>query len=190
MRLKTKKTYCLVVLLLVLCFQNDARGRVASISFDSLVDKADILVVAKVLRVSGVDGHQVAYARVVELWKGKVEAQEIRFLAEGTWTCDTSSATEGEEALLFLVKPDAVSALPFPGRQKLVTFTDDHDVFFIAHSGRGRLPIFKSQGQKWVSEPSDIMDLPEGMKTLESETEECEDQKLMLSDLKEYVLRD
>jgi hypothetical protein len=63
-----------------------------------------------------------AHAKVIEKWKGD-DAKECEFLADKTWTCDSSSAEIGETVVLFLTK--AQDKLP---RQ-------------IAFDGYGRMPI-------------------------------------------------
>jgi hypothetical protein len=100
-----------------------AFAKVASISFDELIQSSDLIVVAKVESVSRpLIGKRYAKATIAAVWKGP-KTEKVEFLASPTWTCDISEAKKGETVLLFLIK------------------SDESRSYSIAHSGRGRMPL-------------------------------------------------
>src|SRR6185436_10184347 len=79
-------------------------AKVAKISFDELIQQSELIVIAKVESVSKpLIGKRYAKAKVTEVWKGN-GAEQVKFLASPTWTCDISNAEKGETVLLFLIK--------------------------------------------------------------------------------------
>lgn len=65
---------------------------------------------------------RVATARVLEVWKGTIAGETVRFRASKTWTCDVSTAVVGETVVLFLTddpKDSAVMAIAFNGIGRL-----------------------------------------------------------------------
>ncbi len=96
-------------------------AKVASTTVEDLADRSELIVVAKVEKVSKpLIGKRYAKATVTEVWKGD-QAKSVEFLASPTWTCDISDAKKGETVVLFLVK------------------SKESRSYQIAHSGRGRL---------------------------------------------------
>jgi hypothetical protein len=90
---------------------------------------ADVIVVAKVERVSADAGAgRLAEARVLAVWKGE-PGQAVTFRASRSWECDVSDAQEGETVALFLVKEPGIT------------------VMSIAYWGQGRMPI-RGEGGK------------------------------------------
>ena len=78
-------------------------AKVAAISFDELVQRSDIIGVAKVETVTRpLIGKRYAEAKMTEVWKG-TQTERVEFLASPTWTCDISDAKKGEAVLLFLI---------------------------------------------------------------------------------------
>src|SRR5688572_17287547 len=94
----------LFAILFACAVATQAFAKVASISFEQLVQNSDIIVVAKVESVSHpLIGKRYAKAKVMEVWKG-TQTERVEFLASPTWTCDISEAKKGETVLLFLTK--------------------------------------------------------------------------------------
>jgi hypothetical protein len=134
-----------------------ARAAVQEVDLNDLVARSDMIVVATVTKVEvGPDDIQtaedrfhplkVATAQITETWKG-APVREIRYVASPTWTCDTSSAKEGERVVLFLKK------------RKGLKFLVD------AHAGRGRMPL-RDVGKKQYATLQDEVLLPEGTPTI------------------------
>ena len=93
---------------------------------------ADVIVVAKVERVSADAGAgRLAEARVLAVWKGELDPA-VTFRASKTWECDVSDAQEGETVALFLVKEPRTA------------------VMSIAYWGQGRIPVKQEGGKALV----------------------------------------
>jgi hypothetical protein len=136
---------------------------VASIPLEDLVRYSDTIVVGRVERVvtihrdvtwpenlQGLDWKwkeevPIAVVAVLETLKGAPPAKTVDFLACGTWACDTSRAQTGETALLFLTRAEWVSKEGERLQRELREVVGDAPSFTIAHSGRGRMPLFGSQ---------------------------------------------
>ncbi|HUR28698.1 MAG TPA: hypothetical protein VM509_10970 [Planctomycetota bacterium] len=104
-----------------------------------------------------------AEAEVVELLKGERSLKRVHFLAQRTWTCDTSEAVTGETALFFFNS----LALPEPSRPRflrsMLEFTSDSPAYRIAHSGRGRMPLRVVDGDPYATYWTEVVmpqDLP------------------------------
>ena len=121
---------------------------VTPISFEALVQRSDIIVVAKVESVSRpLIGRRYAKAKVTEVWKG-TQMERIEFLASPTWTCDIADAEEGETVLLFLIKSSKSRS------------------YAIAHSGRGRMPLRPVDAKIYATFWADIR-LPKDTPTID-----------------------
>ena len=98
-------------------------AKVATISLEELVQRSDIIILAKVETFTRpFIGKRYAKAKVTDVWKG-TQVDRVEFLASPTWTCDISDARKGETVLLFLTKRGTSRS------------------YAIVHSGRGRLPL-------------------------------------------------
>lgn len=99
------------------------RAELAAQPVDTVVGESELIVVAKVMAVSGKeDDKAYATAQVLEIWKGG-PLDYVEFLAEPTWACDITEAHVGETVVLFLIRGE-------PSRS-----------YLIDNSGGGRLPI-------------------------------------------------
>ena len=76
-------------------------AKVGTISIGELAQGSDLILVAEVQRVEVKAGVRIARVRVIRFIKGEAECP-IAFVAEPTWTCDTSAAVPGERVLLYL----------------------------------------------------------------------------------------
>jgi hypothetical protein len=122
-----------LTVLLALLTETSALAKVGGISFDELVQRCDIIVVAKVESVTrSISGNRFAKAKITEVWNG-AETVRVEFLASPTWTCDVSEAKKGETVLLFLVK------------------SDESRSYMIAVSGRGRMPLRIVNGKSYAT---------------------------------------
>ncbi len=135
----------------------DTRASVIPVDLKALIARSDLIVVATVTKVEAgpvdlkpeedwLPPVEVATARVVETWKGTA-CREIRYVASPTWTCDTTSAEEGERVVLFLKKREGSTFLA------------------VLHSGRGRMPLRDVGKTPYVTLPDDVI-FPEGTPTI------------------------
>jgi hypothetical protein len=91
------------------------------------------------------------------------------FVAEPTWTCDTSDAVAGETVLLFLsrVREQTIER-PNLGKPPVrVGAAKQQALFYIAHSGRGRMPVRQVNGQTYVTLWTEDVLLPPGIQTID-----------------------
>jgi hypothetical protein len=147
----------MLALAVSLMLPSPATGKVADIDLKDLVAESDLIVVGAVTRVEAapvdfmdVEKHlrpvKIATARVVETWKGAV-VQEVRFVASPTWTCDVTSAKEGEKLVLFL------------HRQA------NSPIMFVAHAGRGGMRLHDVKDKPYAT-VDDEVNLPKGTRTV------------------------
>jgi hypothetical protein len=102
--------------------------------------RADAIVLGEVVSVETMDGGQrLATVKVIKSYKGAV-GDRVRFNASPEWSCDSSSAEAGEQALLFLHR------------------TKSSDLFVLADDGRGRMVVRNVAGVRFL-EPI-LLDLP------------------------------
>lgn len=138
----------LFAILLACTVATQTFAKVASISFEKLVQNSDLILVAKVESVTRpLIGKRYAKAKITEIWKG-TQAEQIEFLASPTWTCDISEAKKGETVLLFLSQG---------GKSRS---------YAIAHSGRGRMPLRTLEGKRYATIWPDIR-LPTNTPTID-----------------------
>jgi hypothetical protein len=135
--LQDVRAVILLVSLMMFC-DLSALAKVAGVSFERLVRISDVIVVARVDRVSKpAVGKKWATASVIETWKGVLQTN-VTFLASPTWTCDVSEANKGETVVLFLVQDKN------PKR------------YVLAVSGRGRMPVYEVDGKRSVTFWSEV----------------------------------
>jgi hypothetical protein len=131
---------------------NEAHSRKASIPLESLTNSADVIAVAKVDKVTKISGAKVAEATVIRPLKGLKEKQQFTFLAEGTWTCDTSHAVEGETVFIFLRQPnlgeDFLKKHPKFKSEQAQRFPNV-PFYEISHSGSGRMSTYRKDDIDW-----------------------------------------
>jgi hypothetical protein len=114
---------CVIAVVISLSQPIAALTRAPIATLTGLAVSADVIVVAKVERVSAdAGGGRLAEARVLEVWKGKPDPV-VTFRASKSWECDVSDAREGETVVLFLVRKPRTT------------------VMSISYWGQGRIPI-------------------------------------------------
>jgi hypothetical protein len=137
---------------------------VSPISFEDLVRFSDVIVVGTVERIETTNWKgwklreraqggigfvrqplpdQVPFAEVAvsRVLKGDPETNRFTFLATGTWTCDTTSATVGERALFFLAKADHNELYDDELRGWLGERFPAIPTMQVLDSGRGKMPL-------------------------------------------------
>jgi hypothetical protein len=93
-------------------------------TFDGMLNRSTLVVVARVSEVVDSNGDRIATARVRDVWKG-ISSKKVRYRAAGMGE-DISGATKGENVVLFLKT--------LPGL----------DIMVISDRGYGRYGIFGS----------------------------------------------
>src|SRR5262245_43244244 len=81
---------------LALALSPPASAKVANTTLEELAKGARTMAVAHVDRITQIGGAKVALATVIEPLGGLQKGQPFAFLAEPTWTCDSSEAVAGE----------------------------------------------------------------------------------------------
>jgi len=142
-----------------------ASADLASVRLEQLVQRADIIAVAKVDEVRKVHTTKIAFATLQEPLKGGTKRARVAFIAEGTWACDESTAVEGETVLLFLSRArPALERLPgIVPRLQEVLFEMERQgatLYTISHAGGGRMPLSKQDGKEVAQVRSGLVILP------------------------------
>lgn len=113
---------------------------VSSISVNKLYQIAEVVAIAQVESVTKVNGAHVAHASISKTFKGP-NLTEVNFVAEATWTCDSSSAKPGERVLIYLDKmPQTVVGRDYSAVVKHFQ-SKGSTLYKIAHSGHGKMPL-------------------------------------------------
>ncbi len=164
----------LIVIGIVIVLADTSSARVMPIRLEAMAQQADAIVIGHVERIRTIEGLPVAEVRVLRSLKGAGVSLTVWILAQGTWTCDISEAVTGETALWFLSSStmDLYQLPPDKERlERLRTALQDRPLFFIAASGRGRMPIRRvdetDYADAWVGDSgeSDIV-FPHGLQLL------------------------
>ncbi len=168
------KTTATLLLLLVAAGAIPPPLSVSATTLKKLTDLSDGIFVGRVTRVFEAEAEietevsdsewrkaswRFAELEVETVLRGAPATSRVHFLAQGTWLCDISTASVGEEALLFL------EHLPLRGsREELDAETRD-PVWRIAHSGRGRIPLRRTEGRRFATVDVDSVELPKSIPT-------------------------
>lgn len=144
-------------LVLLLLATAEANASVAAVELRKLATETPTIVVATVESIRTIEDRKWAFARVTESVKGSSRTG-VLYLAQPTWTCDTSTAREGEEVLLFL---DPATPANWRGEKSAGLPPES---FFIAWSGRGMMPVRQVGDEKHVDIPSDVL-LPDELRS-------------------------
>ena len=109
-----------------------AFASIGSSSLEGLVKKCDLIVVAKVTKITLPVPDRFAEAIVSSVWKGRADTATVLFRASPSWSCDTACAVLNEDVLLFLHQGDG-------------------NIYTIAHAGRGRMPLRMVKGEVYAT---------------------------------------
>lgn len=131
------------VLMLAALFLGGTRGSadVAPTSLEKLTKVCRRAVVSKVIQILDVEGAKIAEGEVLMTLKGEPTTDHLYFVAQPTSVEDTSHAVIGETLLLFLEPEPAEVDDSSPFRKKLQKLIGNDQLWLIAWSGRGRLPV-------------------------------------------------
>jgi len=129
------------------------QAKVGTISIGELALESDLILVAEVQRVEVKAGVRIARVRVIRFVKGEAECP-IAFVAEPTWTCDTSAAVPGERVLLYLTAAVDRRERTLNGKNvgavQASCKREGTQLYVLSHSGRGRIRLSLTKGQ-WVA---------------------------------------
>ena len=158
------------VLVVGLLAAKEAAADVSEISLGQLTASAEEIVVGRVAAVREIalaDGApiHVADVDVVERWKGEPH-DRVHYLADGTWTCDTSQACVGETCLLFLAPlAELPDEAPVPA-DRFAQGAGGRPLLQVAHAGRGRMPLREVAGTTYATLHADDVRLPSAVATI------------------------
>jgi hypothetical protein len=130
----------------VIQLANIAFAEAGSMTLADMTKYSDFIAVGKVMNAR-VHGKRIAELEIIQTLKGDRSLKRIRFFAAPFWACDTSDAHENEIGLFFLTND-----LFNDPKEKMSTYIDSDGlpVFFITHSGRGRMIFEHIDGQDYV----------------------------------------
>ena len=148
------KVWTLAVFSLYIAVPAVANFSVATIGLVDLVQRSEVIVVAEVSKIVIRAGVKVAVAKVTQGIKPGSPTGTIEFVADKTWTCDTSNAVVGESVLLYLnkVRKDArVTMLKRDlGRAAGESQAQGRTLYRLAYHGRGRIVVNLDDQGDWI----------------------------------------
>lgn len=134
-----------------------ASAQPATTMLRELARSAAIIAVTRVIRVERVGGVKVASVRVLRPIKGARAGQTLSYIAQPTWTCDTSTAALGETTLLFLDRFEGQRFAAFYPREYARLSAEQArrrrervPIYQVAQSGAGRMPILVRRGEAYL----------------------------------------
>jgi hypothetical protein len=130
----------------VVLLANIAFAEAGTMTLADMIKYSDLIVVGKVVDAR-VQGKRVAELEVTRVLKGDPSLKRVRFYAAPIWACDISAAEQNEVGLFFLTN----DLLNDP-KEKHPPYRDSEGVavFFITHSGRGRMIFEHIDGDDYV----------------------------------------
>ena len=143
--MRIAKVLCFSLVISII-FPGFSSAEVGPMSLAEMIKYSDCIVVGKIVRTK-INRKNIAEIAVSQNLKGDSSLRRVRFSSAPLWACDVSAAVENEQGLFFLQKDPfgdpALRALP-PGEH------DGVPLFFLAHSGRGRIIIQNLDGEDYV----------------------------------------
>ena len=139
------------------------QAKVGIIPLSDLSRGSDLILIAKITNVETSQGIKIASIKLLHTIKGE-PPPSLGIVAQSTWTCDTSDAYPGEKTLLFLDRvPNNVVRLR--GNRDVPDIrVAGAPLYYIAHSGRGRMLIEKINGIEYAGVQEDGIRLPSGLR--------------------------
>lgn len=158
-----------------------AAPTIRAIAFRELVAISDLILRATVVGELTLDQHgepvapgvrayprmKLAELAVDEVLRGELGLERVWIHAEATWTCDTTAAEVGEQALWFLHAPELAPPIGFVSldadggvvgpepagprlRAALLELTGGAALQRVQWSGRGKMPLVEHASRLWV----------------------------------------
>ncbi len=143
--MKTIKRFCLS-LLAVIILAHLTFAEAGTMTLADVIKFSDCIVIGKVVNAR-VNGKRIAELEVAQVLKGNPSWKRIRFYAAPTWACDISNAVENETGLFFLTNNLLYDPKEKPALEK---DKDGIPIFFITHSGRGRMIYEHIEGEDYL----------------------------------------
>lgn len=136
--MRVVRNFCLSLVALA-AFASTCFAEAGTMSLGEMIKSSDLIVVGRVSEAR-VGGQAVAELGITQILKGDPALKRVRFVAGPVWACDVSAAEDNEAGLFFLRRSftDDPSERALPQSQ-----SGGLPLFFITHSGRGRM-IFKN----------------------------------------------
>jgi len=186
----------LLVALVTLAAIPQARADDLAWPLDSLL-KAELIVVAKVVKVEPGDPLRFARLEVIERWKGHAP-DDLWVVASPTWQCDHSWAEEGERAVFFLFNvqdnPRLKGSLDAGIPDAWMKAGHTGPVFKMWGQGNGRFVLRKRDGVTYA-EAYDGVVAPDSLKKLPAQPSGTENDKdlaylwwVELTELRRHVI--
>jgi hypothetical protein len=148
-----------------------SQARVAPTTLKQLTRVSEVIVVGKITEIRTLLGVRVATVEVRQTLKG-APRPHVYYIAQGTWTCDISGGSLGEEALFFFSKPwvgepfedERLSNAKFAQIQKAL---GDSPFLADAWSGRGKMTLRRMQGKDYITLWTGDVALPSEIRTID-----------------------
>src|SRR5262249_21963924 len=123
--------------------------KVAHVALKDLVKKSDSIVIGRVAKITQLDGVNIAELEITQTLKGDAGLKRLHYWATPTWSCDISTANEGETVLLLLslVKESFLSDSSEYGKhhpllaRHMREHLQNNPLFFIGWFGGGRMRV-------------------------------------------------
>ena len=157
-------------------FAMPIQAKVAPAPIEDLIRQSQLIVVGKVKSVSKIERVDFANVEILQTLKGN-SFKNIYYSAERTWTCDMSTAVDGETALFFFdkykIEPNLNNANQPPNpfrmpktdsfKETVERLISDSELFRLSFDGRGRMPIEETISEKKLQISSGVI-LPKDLK--------------------------
>jgi hypothetical protein len=133
-------------LVAVVAFAATCFAEAGTMSLSEMIKSSDLIVTGRVVNAK-VGGKSIAELEVTQTLKGNPSLRRVRFFAAPIWACDVSAAEENEAGLFFLRRnfDDDPSERALPQSE-----SDGVPLFFITHSGRGRMKFQHIDSEDFV----------------------------------------
>lgn len=143
--MRTIRCLCLA-LASVIAFTATCFAEAGTMSLAEMIKSSDLIVTGRVVNAK-VGGKSIAELEITQTLKGKPFLRRVRFVAAPIWACDVSATEENEAGLFFLRRnfTDDPSERALPQSE-----SDGVPLFFITHSGRGRMIFQHIDGEDFV----------------------------------------
>jgi hypothetical protein len=130
----------------VIAFASTCFAEAGTMSLPEMIKSSDLIVTGRVVNAK-VGGKSIAELEISRTLKGNPSLKRVRFVAAPIWACDVSAAEEDETGLFFLRRnfTDDPSERALPQSE-----SDGVPLFFITHSGRGRMIFRHLDGEDFV----------------------------------------
>lgn len=159
----------LLTIMVICTFAMSCFAKVMPLKLEKLIQYSDYIVIGKVTKVYSIEKEEIAELEISRVVKGKTSLTYLFFYASKTWTCDVSNAEDGESGIYFLqqsYKPKNPSKDQLDFLQKINPITQGAPLFFITHSGYGRMVSKPFEEKEYVQSLYDMVLFPSTINVL------------------------